>query len=262
MSLPDATRSDRIYPLLQNLDLENLAFATLQGTGETLNIEEMNEDELRRLVLVNLARLSVKGEWDGLLTAGSSGSSFVLPNDDSGTNNRFIISQSPVWGGADKGATANLSIASKPMAFPFLAAKSGDVSEIGIRITTSSVANLYVAIYSSDSNGMADSRLGYATIDTSSTGNIYQTSITGTITLVAGTQYWYAICIDESGRSPYAASVTTDYVPGMGMGANITQDALSWWNDSAVAYAVPPASFTNTYTYGGMDRVLCSLKIA
>ena len=70
MSLPDATRSDRIYPLLQNIDLENLAFATIQGTGETLNIEEMNEDELRRLVLVNLARLTVKGEWNGLLTAG------------------------------------------------------------------------------------------------------------------------------------------------------------------------------------------------
>ena len=71
MSLPDATRSDRVYPLLQNIDLENLAFATIQGVGETLNIEEMNEDELRRLVLVNLARLTVAGEWDGLLTAGA-----------------------------------------------------------------------------------------------------------------------------------------------------------------------------------------------
>ena len=49
MSLPDATRSDRVYPLLQNLDLENLAFATLQGTGETLNIEEMNENFVVKL---------------------------------------------------------------------------------------------------------------------------------------------------------------------------------------------------------------------
>jgi len=73
MSLPDATRSDRVYPLLQNIDLENLAFATIQGVGETLNIEEMNEDELRRLVLINLARLTVAGEWDGLLTAGGGG---------------------------------------------------------------------------------------------------------------------------------------------------------------------------------------------
>ena len=263
MSLPDATRSDRIYPLLQNLDLENLAFATLQGTGETLNIEEMNEDELRRLVLVNLARLTVKGEWNGLLSSGSSGASFVLPNDDSGTNNRFIISQGPVWGSADVAATANLSIASKPMAFPFIAPKSGNVSEIGINITTGSAANVYVAIYSSDSNGMADSRLGYATIDTTSTGSIYQTSITGTITLVAGTQYWYAVCIDQGSRSPYAMSVTADYVPGMGLGAQITQDAVSWFDNSAVAYAIPAASFTNSYTYSsGMPRVCCSLKIA
>ena len=67
MSLPDATRSARVYPLLQNLDLENLAFATVQGVGNTLNIEELNEDELRRLVLVNLARLTCKQEWAGLL---------------------------------------------------------------------------------------------------------------------------------------------------------------------------------------------------
>ena len=34
----------------------------------SISIEEMNEDELRRLILVNLARLTVKGEWNGLLT--------------------------------------------------------------------------------------------------------------------------------------------------------------------------------------------------
>ncbi len=264
MPLPDANKkSPRVYPLLQNTDLENIAFATLQSTGTPIAIEEMNEDELRRLVLVNLARLSVKGEWSGLLSAGSSGSSFVLPSDDSGSNNRFIISQGPVWGSADVGATANLSVASKPMAFPFIAPKSGSVSEIGINVTTSSAANLYVAIYDSDDDGMADTRLGYATIDTSSTGSIYQTSISSTITLVAGTQYWYAVCIDQSGKSPFAMSVTADYVPGMGLGSQITQDAVSWWNNSAVAYAVPPASFTNTYTYGStMPRICCSLKIA
>ncbi|HIA01171.1 MAG TPA: hypothetical protein EYN66_04575, partial [Myxococcales bacterium] len=74
MPLPDAQkRSDRVYTLLQNTDLENLAFATIQATGQPIAIEEMSEDELRRLVLVNLARLAVKGEWDGLLSAGSAG---------------------------------------------------------------------------------------------------------------------------------------------------------------------------------------------
>ena len=264
MPLPDASkRSDRVYTLLQNTDLENLAFATLQSTGQTIAIEEMSEDELRRLVLVNLARLSVKGEWDGLLSTGSSGASFVLPNDDSGTNNRFIISQGPVWGCADVSSTANLSIASKPMAFPFIAPKTGNVTEIGINITTGSAANVYVAIYSSDSNGMADSRLGYATIDTTSTGSIYQTSITGTIELKAGVQYWYAVCIDQGSRSPYAMSCNPDYLPGMGMGSQITQDAVSWFDNAATSYAIPASSFTNSYTYSsGMPRPLCSLKIA
>jgi len=66
--LPDAEKkSPRVYTLLQNTDLENVTFAQVQGVGNTISIEEMSEDELRRLVLVNLARLCVKGEWDGLL---------------------------------------------------------------------------------------------------------------------------------------------------------------------------------------------------
>jgi len=68
MPLPNAEKkSKRVYTLLQNTDLENVTFADIQGVGNTISIEEMSEDELRRLVLVNLARLCVVGEWDGLL---------------------------------------------------------------------------------------------------------------------------------------------------------------------------------------------------
>ena len=68
MPLPNAEKkSPRVYTLLQNIDLENVTFAQVQSVGNTISIEEMSEDELRRLVLVNLARLCVKGEWDGLL---------------------------------------------------------------------------------------------------------------------------------------------------------------------------------------------------
>ena len=67
MPLPDAeNRSRRIYTLLQNQDLQNVTFDTIKSVGQPINIEDLNEDELRRLVLVNLARLCVKGEWDGL----------------------------------------------------------------------------------------------------------------------------------------------------------------------------------------------------
>ena len=68
MPLPDAEdQSRRIYTLLQNQNLENVTFDTVSSVGKPIKIEEMNEDELRRLVLINLARLTVKSEWSGLL---------------------------------------------------------------------------------------------------------------------------------------------------------------------------------------------------
>jgi len=70
MPLPDApVESPRVYKLLKNLDLENLAGDDDEMilTGNPISIEMLNEDELRRLVLVQLARLCVKSEWNGLL---------------------------------------------------------------------------------------------------------------------------------------------------------------------------------------------------
>ena len=68
MPLPDASKkSPRVYTLLQNQTLADVTYDTMKDVGNTINIEELNEDELRRLILVNLARLTVKQGWDGLL---------------------------------------------------------------------------------------------------------------------------------------------------------------------------------------------------
>jgi hypothetical protein len=70
MPLPDApAESPRVYKLLKNQDLETLAGDDdeMSGVGNPITIEMLNEDELRRLILVQLARLSVKSEWNGLL---------------------------------------------------------------------------------------------------------------------------------------------------------------------------------------------------
>ena len=58
-----------MYKLLKNTTLEALAADDddMINTGNPISIEKLNEDELRRLVLVQFARLCVKGEWDGLL---------------------------------------------------------------------------------------------------------------------------------------------------------------------------------------------------
>ncbi len=70
MPLPDApAESPRVYKLLKNIDLQTLAADDddMILTGNPISIEMLNEDELRRLILVQLARLSVKSEWNGLL---------------------------------------------------------------------------------------------------------------------------------------------------------------------------------------------------
>lgn len=84
--LPDASKkSPRVYRNLQTKDLENVTFSDMEATGDPLSIELHNEDELRRLVLVQLARLTTKSEWTGLLTSSSGGmTSFDLAGD-SGT---------------------------------------------------------------------------------------------------------------------------------------------------------------------------------
>jgi len=69
MPLPDAPSiSPRVYRLLKNVTLEDLSDENqIVQTGNPITIEMLNEDELRRLILVQLARLSVKSEWNGLL---------------------------------------------------------------------------------------------------------------------------------------------------------------------------------------------------
>jgi len=63
MRSEDRKPSKRVFPLLQNLDLDSVTFSQVQGVGDSITIEDMNEQELQDLVLVNLARLVVSG-WD------------------------------------------------------------------------------------------------------------------------------------------------------------------------------------------------------
>ena len=73
MPLPNAPDySQRIYELLKETDLENLSYAQFQSVAEKIFIEPENEDEMRRLVLVQLARMAVRGDWDGFLSGSTA----------------------------------------------------------------------------------------------------------------------------------------------------------------------------------------------
>mgnify|MGYP003647831024 FL=1 len=261
MSLPDATRSDRIYPLLQNLDLENLAFATLQGTGETLNIEEMNEDELRRLVLVNLARLTVKGEWDGLLTAASAGSfnaELTSGDDIEATYALNRIDSTPPFGMN----TGNSGVTSRnePMFFPFIAAESSTVDSIVVNISgaAGSPCNAVVAIYS-DNNGVPQTKLGSdATFDATSTGQVAQTSV-GTITLVRGTQYW--VGWTRSASVSYTWMSGSTLAPWMGPTENLSSGWIVLWIASGSDNTLPASITATDLTPRGYGRISAGLNL-
>jgi len=75
----DRKPSRRVFPLLQNLDLDSVTFAQIQGVGDPITIEDMNEQEMYDLVLVNLARLVCSGEWTGLLSAGGGSGDVTGP---------------------------------------------------------------------------------------------------------------------------------------------------------------------------------------
>lgn len=74
MPLPGAeAREARVYALLKGQTLEDLTGQLdpgefLPGVGNPITVENLNEDELRRLVLVKLAVECVRAEWNGLLS--------------------------------------------------------------------------------------------------------------------------------------------------------------------------------------------------
>ena len=59
--------SPRVYKLLKTTDLDSLTDDDLISVGNPITIEELNREEMIRLITVQFARLSVKQEWDGLL---------------------------------------------------------------------------------------------------------------------------------------------------------------------------------------------------
>jgi len=209
MRSEDRKPSRRVFPLLQNLDLDTVTFAQVQSTGDPITIEDMNEQEMQDLVLVNLARLAVSGEWTGLLEAGGSDYNVVLPEDFGDTGYvRYVVNSYPPFGGSTT-TSQNFSTSTlfdRCYFYPFIAPESGVVAEMGIEfIVASSEANdIQVGIYSrTDTTGAPDTLLGKGVFDSESTGAVYDTSLSATVTLVKGTMYWIGIC-----RSTTAINVT------------------------------------------------------
>lgn len=192
--LPDSERSRRVYPLLQNQDLENVTQATLKSVGDPMSIENLNEDELRKLVLVNLARLSVKGEWNGLLTAAGGGSDGIILPGSVATYTNFCMADSPPWATAPNNSSdGDPTFTDDAFGYCFTAAKSGTLAMLGANFAAA--ASFVVGVYSTNDDGLPDTLVGKATLTATGSGQIEQTSITGPSSgsagsLTQGDNYW------------------------------------------------------------------------
>ena len=217
--LPDSDRSRRIYPLLQNQDLENVSQATLKSVGDPISIENLNEDELRKLVLVNLARLSVKGEWNGLLTAASGGGVGLIPYSATAYGEdapAYIHRNAPY---AYTGGTSTLTSGTDQQLWPFISPNSGNVSSMTISVAVSKASSTVVgAIYETNDAGLPTTLLGSATFTTTSPGENTQPSFSSTITLEAGTTYYYGSRgVDGGSGVPSLSALDDAGTPSIGL---------------------------------------------
>ena len=260
--LPDSERSRRIYPLLQNQDLETVTQATLKSVGDPISIENLNEDELRKLVLVNLARLSVKGEWNGLLSGSSGGGGGLfgdpLPPDFNGTMNYQTTSKQAL------GASAVQSQGQSGWLFySFIAQKTGALASMTINIsaTSASAGTVDVGIYDSE-DGMPKDLKGYASFDATSTGSKTDSSLSQVITLTRGEQYWICWFKNGTNANPTLYVCNSDYDVGYGVNTNVFGSELGTLKNESTA---SPTSFDSSITrselgVGGWPRINVGLK--
>jgi len=246
----DRKPSRRVFPLLQNLDLDSVTFAQLQSTGEPISIEDMNEQEMVDLIIVNLARLAVAGEWTGLLEAGGDPAGQNPPTDMFVAGDaQFYPHQSQPWGGSgttstrigenDVGGTVGY-----PIYFPFISPISADVSTLGLRSTGTESTSVYMAVYSNTtSNGPGTIIGGAATISLAST-TTPTASPASTITLVAGVQYWMGYCMTTLVTGPQLYVQNTG--PGIGANASISvTPKYSIFDSAQTANTLPTTAATS-----------------
>jgi len=248
MRSEDRKPSKRVFPLLQNLDLDAVTFANVQGVGDPITIEDMNEQELKDLVLVNLARLAVSGEWTGLLEAGGGGDAYLggSPNGDwqSGKLDYQIITVS--HGRSSQAQVALALDAGRQMFWPFTAAADGALTTIGLYIDTAVAdQNVRLGIYNAADDGNPSDLIGYADFDAASTGTQYITSFSDTITLERGTLYWYAVVQTTTGSTVSLKAMNCTYSGVSYLSDNVSPGQFTCVNYTNVNELSDPAELSN-----------------
>ena len=218
----DRKPSKRVFPLLQNLDLDNVTFAQVQSTGNPISIEDMNEQEMVDLIIVNLARLVVAGEWDGLLEAGGGTMSptAIKAQGYSSTRDQYVVGNGPVWGATADSTDSGTALSSNYTTYrPFISPNSANVADVNMWVATASAGQVVeFGIWANDDDtGLpTGNSLTSCSLSLGATGLVTQASLTGTATLVRGTQYWFGYVVDENETSGRIYGFPYEGVPSIG----------------------------------------------
>ena len=222
--------------------------------------EQGAEDELRRIVLVNLARLSVAGEWTGLTSAGgSSGVIGAFPD---------LSSFSPTAGGeiletSTLQPTNFYQASNKTLSsfesyyyyFPIVVNTEKTYTTVGFLANTAATSNtLTVAIYdSADDTHLPQTKLASAAVSMAATG-IRTASLTveagQSMALTKGQLVWAAIKY-TAGSDNTRTVRCTDEFDQYNLGINNTSGSFFAFN-SIVANTIPAtfaaSDFVSTFS--------------
>jgi len=231
--------------MLQNLDLDTVTFAQVQSTGNPISIEDMNEQEMFDLVLVNLARLVVAGEWDGLLEAGSGTAGNMLSVTPPSASYVYDLS-----GQSQGSQAANVAFPEDTLyMIPFTVPAQISASDLMFGIASGTFnGTFYVSIYAADpaTNLPNVKILDSASASISSTGDKTLSFATG-ITLGANTLYYASLSwARTSGSCSYAGGYFEYGRSGMPI---LASSAISTNSGGCLTYSaagVPPTPLTTS----------------
>ena len=272
------------YVYFQTTDATPATSASVGVNGTTFYIKTFPTDTER-------LRITTNGEWgieganygtDGqVLTSGGAGAS-VAWEDAGGGGSSYNQARNP---NADLYTGYTTYLISRGVGFttvgamtttvetrtnyrqisfrPFIAPQSGDLTAFLAYVSTAGAAtDISLGIYDDD-GGAPNDLMGTATIDCSSTGAKTQTSISATITLVEGTQYWYSWVTTNSTDSPGLRAEDQDYTQFASNQTNSIAgtDSQQYIIDVLATANTSPASITRTNLYpaggnsGGNPRI-------
>ena len=247
MPLPDALPDRRIYELLKTVDLENLTFSDFQKVAQTIYAEQGAEDELRRIVLLNLARLSVAGEWSGLTSAGGAGGQTLISSTTiNGTGTSYNTTYN-VAGTVARSTVAAQSIVGSVFIVPFVAPRSATVASLTLDVSTAD-GEADVGFYNVTDDGGVGTLIGKATIDCTSTGLRTQSTLSATVTFEKGKTYWLGFVKSSGSGTLNVWSANDGYAPLGVDRSNINNAApnLYYAPTFGSATSLPAGPFTST----------------